>query len=238
MNYFQLSNAEWKKLRWGKFTGSNCYRLMGKGFDTYVNEVACERYTAYEHTDFEGTWEMRQGKAKEPQAFEFHRKILSKFAVDVDGNLLYPFIDGTYNIEYFGDNKPVFKEFDQEPYKGWMGNSLDSLISKRDGTPLFTGEYKCPKRDTHMFYLQNIKDAADLKEHKPEYYWQMQSGFLNYGVDLGHFCSYNEFFPFDQKMLLINVAANKNDQRALKIKLDAGIEKAQEIIEKLSKLKI
>lgn len=228
MNYFEKEKAEWKKIRWGKFTGSNGHRLMGKGFETYVNEVACERYTEYEDTGFDGTWEMRQGKIKEPEAFKFHEKILKQLSP--------AFTDGSLIIEYYGDNNPFFKEFDMEPFKGWMGNSLDTLISRKDRTPYLTGEYKCPKRDTHMFYLQHIKDAADLKEHKPEYYWQIQSGLLNFGCDLSHFCSYNEYFPIDQRMHIVNIPANKNDQRAFKLKLTQGIEKATEIIESLRNL--
>lgn len=227
MNYFQLSKAEWGKLRWGKFTGSNAHRLIGNGFETYVSEVACERYTEYEDTGFEGTWEMREGKRKEPEAYKFHRNILMQLA---------PFQNGSLTLEYYGDNNPQFKEYEDPKFKGYVGVSPDSVAFKKDGSPYLIGEYKCPKRDTHMMYLKKVREAVDLKMIKPEYYWQIQKNLLVWGAQIAHFCSYNEYFPYDQRMHIVDVLPNKSDQILLKTKLTAGIEKVNAIIEELKSL--
>lgn len=227
MNYFQLSKAEWAKQRWGKFTGSKISRLMGKGFDTYVNEVACERYCEYEHSDFEGTWEMREGKKKEPEAFSFHKKILMN---------LTPFQNGTLTLDYYGDNNPYFKEWDEPKFKGYCGVSPDSIAFKKEMKPYLVGEYKCPKRNTHMFYMKNLTESIDLKLHEPDYYGQIQFNLLVWNAEIAHFCSYNEYFPDDQKMKILEIFPDKNYQRELKIKLTAGIEKVNAIIEELKSL--
>lgn len=224
MNYFQEKKAEWAKQRWGKFTGSNAYKLFGKGFNSYVEEVACQKYTSYEHSDFEGTWEMREGKKKEPEAFAFHKAQLMQ---------LEPFIDGRLRIEYYGDNNPIFQPYDDDRFRDWVGISLDSLVVKSDGTPYLTGEYKCPKRDTHMMYIRKIKNGIDLKEYKPEYYWQIQLGILVSGVSFSHFCSYNEYFPYKHRMHIVEVFPNKNDHILLKSKLSQAIEEAHKILSEL-----
>lgn len=237
MNYFQLSKAEWAKQRWGKFTGSGISRLMGKGFDTYVEEVACERYCEYEDSGFEGTWEMREGKRKEPEAFRFHEKILKSFAVVPEvGEKFHPFQNGMFTLEYYGDNKPFFKEFEDPKYKGYCGVSPDSVAFRKNGDPYLLGEYKCPKRSTHMFYIKNIREGVDLKLHEPGYYGQIQFNLLVWGAELAHFCSYNEYFPQDQKMHLVEVLPDKNYLMSLKTRLSNGIKKVNSIIEELKSL--
>ena len=89
MNYFEEKEEKWGKLRWGMFTGSRISELFvmdkngcfGKGAMSYINKVACESYTEYEHNEFKGTWQMRQGKINEPMCAKYYFSWLTKRSI-------------------------------------------------------------------------------------------------------------------------------------------------------------
>lgn len=221
MSYFDEVKNNWGRQRWGKFTASCIYRLMGsaKSFDTYVDEVACEAYTEYEENQFDGTWEMRQGRIKEPIAFKFHENLLK----------IHLPADRFIKIEYFGDGNPNFKEYNEH-----AGASADCVVFKDVNVAYFGGEYKCPKRDTHFDRIRSMKEWTDLKERHPDYYWQCQFNMMCWNVDMWHWCSFNELFPLKDRLLIIEVPANKADQQKLKIKLSDAIIKKKEILSSLT----
>lgn len=55
------------------------------------------------------------------------------------------------------------------------GDSPDGIVLNTDGQPIGTLEIKCPKPETWMRYKATIHNAEELKDVKPEYYWQCQS---------------------------------------------------------------
>lgn len=221
MNYFEKTNTEWLKERWGCFTGSEIDRLLGSGFDKYVDEVACQAYTEFEENTFEGNWAMREGKKNEPLAFQFHQKIIQANFGDL------------VRAEYYGDATPLFKK-----YNDHSGASADSIIYKADSTPYIAGEYKCPTRDVHFWRLRNLKDHIDLKKAHPNYYGQLQFNMMCWNVDLSHWCSFNDkFIALSDKMVLIEVPADKNYQMNLKAKLSMAIKRKLVIISEMQNRK-
>lgn len=229
MNYFEESKVKWGQERWGFFTGSNIFKLLvkgsgttfGKGAMTYIEQVACQCYTNYEANDFEGTYAMREGRKKEPEASKFYEKIISHLFIN--GENLKP--------HYFGEKEPNFKKYNE-----YSGVSSDEVLFIGN-TPYIVAEFKCPTRDVHFFRLREIKKYTDnqshlfIKEHYPEYYAQIQFNMMAWCVKLGHWCSYNEYFPMDKRMLIIEVPEDKPFQNNLKIVLEMANKKKLEILE-------
>lgn len=232
-NYFDEKKAEWGKLRWGKFTGSSIYKLLergngttfGKGAMAYITQIACEAYTSYEQNDFEGTWDMREGKRKEPQAAKFYSHVIS--SIQVNGVPL--------RTIYYGDSDPHFKDYNEH-----SGASVD-MIGMLNDSPYFVPELKCPKRDTHFDRLIKLSAYKEeekyifLKTEHKDYYAQIQFEMMCWGVDFGHWVSYNEYFPMDDRIIIIHVPADKPFQKNLDLTLQLAIKEKIRILEELKK---
>lgn len=230
-NYFDEKKTEWGKLRKGKFTGSRISELLergtgtmfGKGAMTYITQMACDEYTEYEHNDFEGTWEMREGKRKEPEAAKFYSHIIS--SIEVNGTPL--------SIKYYGESDPFFKEYNAD-----SGVTADMVVSL-NGVPYFTPEFKCPKRSVHFDRLRRLKKYKEeekylfLKENHKDYYGQIQFQMMCWGVEFGHWVSYNEYFPMDERAIIIHVPADKPYQKNLDLTLKMAISEKRSILNEL-----
>ena len=97
----------------------------------------------------------------------------------------------------------------------------------------FGCELKNPSSAVHMEYLLTIKDSQDLKKESIEYYTQCQFAMMTFKTDLWHWCSHNEYFRGNDRMLIIEVPADKNFQADLEVKLGMAIKKKNEFIEQL-----
>lgn len=209
----------WRRKKWGRFSASQIFHLMipGKGevFSpggvTYIEQVAREAYTTYNEEDSVETYAMRMGKIKEAQAYAHLRRLLG--------------FDG---LQYHGGNDPVF-----DLYCPDSGVSPDCRAVLPDGTVSFGAEIKCPTGKIHMFYLRNIKDQWDLKKISEEYYAQVQKALLKYKCDHWLWTSYNEYFPFKDQQLLIEVKADKPYIQNMDVRLKMAIKKKYEIIEEM-----
>lgn len=223
-NYFEDLEDEWRKKKWGCFSASEIYKLLvpgakgmfGEGAMTYIKRIAREAYTMYNEDDKGFTSNaMRNGTMKEPESFGHLYKLL-----------------GFEGLQYCGIGEPVFQYFDAD-----SGCSPDVLAPKPDGIISFGAELKNPKGDTHFSYLidekDKINDQWDLKNKLIKFYSQCQFSMMSYKCDLWLWCSYNEYFPLKDRMLIIEVKKDDNFQNNLEARLVMAEKKKYEFLEQL-----
>lgn len=212
----------WRLAKWGKFSGSQIFHLMvpgegqlfSTGGITYIEKVAREAYTLYNDEESVESFAMKMGKVREPQSFDFYRRMI-----------------GVDSLEYYGGSNPLFVQYCPD-----SGSSPDCLAKLPDGSNSFGGELKNPTGKIHMHYIRNIHDQWDLKKESEEYYGQCQMGMIACKCDLWHWCSHNEYFPFKNRLLLIEVKADRAYQDNLRMRLKMAVKMKYEIIEELKNL--
>lgn len=208
----ELNKQEaWLKSREGKFTASNCHRLMTyedklddfpKGAMTYVEEVVIDILTDGKgKKDFKSD-AMDRGNEKELEA-------VAKFE-EITGIKCYSTGEDQKFVElcsYFGGTPD-----------GLFGD--DCLI-----------EVKCPDSKTHLFYLRNLKSLSDLKKHCSNYYWQIQGNLLATGRKFAYFISYDDRFTNpEHKFLVLEINRNDDDIAKLKKRLQMAEKHKQELL--------
>lgn len=214
---------QWKLARFGKFTASEIHKLLskgkgsemfGEGARTYIKQKAVDNYTGYEDRNVQ-TYAMMMGKVKEPEAYALYCKLL-----------------GFPGIKYFGGGDPVFIEYGPD-----AGCSPDALAYMPDDTISFGADFKCPTRDTHWDYLTEFKgkdkNQFDLRRVCEDYYAQIQFTMMCVKCELYHFVSYNEYFPFNDRMLILEIKPDKPYQANLDIRLKMAIKERNRLIEEL-----
>lgn len=202
----------WLRMKWGMLSASEIDVLMiqakeglfGQGALTYIERVARETYTAFNTDENVETFAMKKGKVKEALAFAHYFRLMGRMP----------------QLEYFGGGNPYFKK-----YSEGSGASPDCVawIDKEKELVSFGAEFKCPDSKTHWRYLLKIKDQWDLKKESGDYYGQCQHNMMTFKTDLWHWTSYNEHYPFEDQMLIVEVKADKDYQT----KLDLRIKQAE-----------
>jgi hypothetical protein len=201
----------WLKQREGKFTSSNCSKLMTyenklddlpAGAMTYAEEIVIEILTDGKGKKNFTSDAMDRGNEKELEAisrFETE-KGLKCHATGEDQNFIEL-------CSYFGGTPDgLFND--------------DGLI-----------EVKCPESKTHLFYLRNIKNVDNLKKHCANYYWQIQGNFLASGRKLAYFISYDDRFTNPtQQILILKIDRNDDDIAKLKKRLQMAEKHKQELL--------
>jgi len=210
----------WLKSREGKFTASNCHKLMTyedkpeefpKGAMTYVEEIVIEILTNGRGKESYKSDDMDRGNDKELEAVE-------------------RFENETGLVCYATGEDQKFVELCT--YFGGTPDGLFDEVKMREGTEI-NGliEVKCPKSKTQLFYLRNLKTATDLKKHCTNYYWQMQGNFLSTGRTTGYFISYDDrFVNPEQQILILKIDRNDDDIAKLKKRLQMAEKHKQELL--------
>ena len=210
----QQKHEAWLKSREGKFTSSNCHKLMTyedkpdefpKGAMTYVEEIVIEILTDGKGKESYKSDDMDRGNEMELQAIE-------RFETET-GLKCYATGEDQKFVElcsYFGGTPDGF--FD--------GAEEDGLI-----------EVKCPKSKTHLFYLRNLKTQADLKKHCTNYYWQLQGNLLATGRRTAYYISYDDRFTNpEQQILILKIERNDEDIEKLKKRLAMAERHKQQLL--------
>lgn len=213
----------WLRKKWGRFSASQMFHLnvpgkageiFSPGGITYIEQVACEAHTIYNDEESVESKAMKIGKIREPQSFAFLSRLLG--------------FDG---LQYFGGDNPIF-----DLYCPDSGVSPDCKAMLPDGTVSFGAELKNPTRKVHMFYLRNIKDQLDLKRISDEYYAQVQMALMKYKCDHWLWCSHNEYFPFKNRMKIVEVKTDERYQQNMAIRIKMAVKMKYKIIEELNNL--
>lgn len=206
-------SSQWRDARAGKFTGSEVWKLL---------------------TD------PRTNKAKEAGAWSETAMtyIKTKVAEELTGL-----------VHETGPAYPlVWGEEQEESAKSWYKN-LYGVEIKRAGFIAFTdhagvtpdgyagesvAELKCPYNSAnHVEYL-TWKSWVDLKENKPEYWYQIQTEILFSKKPKGLFISYDPRMILDvHKMQVIEVFPDTDDQQRILDRIDKAIKTKIQIIKGL-----
>jgi len=207
------NTEEWERIRIGRFTSSEMYKLLtppktkeakeaGKLSETaltYIYVKVAESITGQKKQD-SYAFPLVYGKQTEPEAIEY-------------------FCEKTGHI-----HEPI----GFIPFGDHAGGSPDGII---DGNSLL--ETKCPYAvETHIDYLM-LTDQWDLKRLNPAYYTQMQSNLLFSEKEKGYFVSYDPRYPEKQRMAIIEVKPDQEIFDRIVSVLPKAIEEKLKLIQLL-----
>jgi len=185
LKHVPQNTEEWERVRIGRFTSSEMYKLLtppkakvdkeagnlSETALTYISVKVAETITGQKKQD-SYAFPLVYGKQTEPEAIEYFCKVTG-FEHEPIGFIV------------FGDH---------------AGGSPDGIIN---GTEIL--EMKCPYAvETHIDYLMMV-DQWDLKRYNPGYYYQCQSNLLFSDKSLCHFASYDPRYPEKQRLVRIPV---------------------------------
>lgn len=212
--HIKQGTEEWDKMRIGRFTSSEMYRLItppktkedkdaGKLSETaltYVNEKVAETLTGMAKQN-SYAYPLVYGKETEAQAIEVFCERTG-------------FIWDEIGFVSFGDH---------------AGGSPDGIINETDIL-----EVKCPYAiDTQVDYLQ-LTDQWDLMRLKPAYYWQCMSNLLFTGKERAHFVSFDPRYPDKQQIVHIVIKPITDDFQKITDKIAKAVEEKLKILKSIS----
>ncbi len=188
----------WFMQRHACFTASMSYKLLlpskdgslfSAGAMTYIREKAVEALTVlHERPQMEFVESLIHGKAQEYNAFD-----------------AYVRATGNHSMRYFGTENPLYLEINE-----YSGGSPDGLMG--EGTTIHLGlELKSPFNPANHFKYLQFKSQWDLKEHRIEYYTQIQMLMMAMKTNDFDFGSFDD--RFRKKEHQIKVLAIKKDQK-------------------------
>lgn len=220
MDAFDLELAEasgqrtqaWRDVRAGKFTASEIHKLMGDPRSKAAKEAG-------EWSDAANTYI----NTKVAEELTGHCEQARSNAIEW-GEELEPVAK-----EYFTliTGKPVkfagFKIFNQH-----AGGSPDGFI---DGGII---EIKCPYNSGNQVEYLKLTKGIEIQAEYPEYWWQMQANMLFNSVNMCLFVTFDPRFPEKQKMHIVEVHADLDDQNRMAKRLHLAIEHKLNLIKKLT----
>jgi hypothetical protein len=211
-------SQDWLKLRRGKFTASELYKLIGTGQKpskfgdrledwtdtaaTYIKSKVAETFS--DQSQEITSVEMRWGVEHEPVARAYYEGVFGEEVEEV-GFILWP--------------------KDQN-----CGCSPDGLVKgKHRGI-----EIKCPYNlEPHIeaFLIQN---NDDFKAMKPMYYWQVMASMLFSGLSAWDFVSYHPYFHPDKRIVSIEILSDSEAFSILTERLLAAVKVRDELIRQIN----
>ncbi len=219
----------WLEKKWGRFSASEEGQLtvmgpadkktgvrpfFGDGAVTYIREVARQAYTMFNDEEDQGmSFQMKMGIAKEHISFAYLQKMLGR---DV--------------LTYYGNLNPLFELYTED-----SGTSPDSVAWKDELNKIvsFGAELKNPSGKIHMHYLETVRTWEDLKKESIKFYTQCQKAMMTFKTDLWLWCSHNEYFPAKDRMLIIEIPADKAFQADLDIRIEMATKEKYKVMENL-----
>lgn len=211
---FVEENALWIAEKLGKFSGSGISRLLKGG----TRPMTPEELAAREKGNLRKTVDILFGDGAHTYIREKYGEIIRQeparaeisraatewgLAHEHEGVDFYQRITQTPTIEYYGGANPRF--IPMPGFEKWAGVSLDGMVPG-----MKTIEGKCPfVAANHDLYME-FKDAADLKDGCPDYFAQMQMGFMCSGLNVGDFFSYDPR-PIEPKYRMKIIEVQKDE---------------------------
>ncbi len=179
----EAGSKEWHAFRSGRFTASECHKLMGeKGgittatAQTYIMEKVAETLTGGWHEEM-STPATRWGKEMELEAAMYYEL--------------------AFNCE-------VIKPDPQSPeWSNEVSTSPDGIVLLPTGVHIGQ-EYKCPYNPTNHAKHMLIRSVEDLKSANKEAYWQIVMNMLVWQLDW-EFISFDPRFSGDKRMHVVEI---------------------------------
>ena len=214
MKHVDQNTLAWEKIRVGRFTSSEMWRLLtppkskeakeaGKLSETalsYINVKVAETLTGQQKTT-SYAYPLVYGKEQEPIAIE----------------------------AFCGKKDFKWEEIGFVAFGEYAGGSPDGLINETDIL-----EVKCPWAiETQLDYLM-LTDQWDLKRLKPEYYWQCMSNLLFTMKDKCHFVSFDDRYPDDKKIVHLEIKPVSEDFQKITEAIEKAVKAKLEILNLLT----
>jgi YqaJ-like viral recombinase domain len=214
-----------KSIRVGMFSASEFHKLMT--CEKKPNELPIGAMTYIYKKVAEELAETKENTVITP-AME-HGNLCEELAVDeferLTGIDLYATGDYQQTIVYSDIESPLF---------GHVVGTPDAVIVDEFGEIISGVEFKCPDSHTHVFNLVNLTDAASLKSHYSEYYWQVIGYLLLTGAQEWHFSSFDpRFHDESNKMHYFKITRNDDEIKKLINRLTLAIQTKISILNKL-----
>lgn len=233
--YVDQGSEEWEKLRIGRFTSSEIYRIMECGKRPMTDaELKARPKTGVgsKTTQVPDPSKMSKGgmsyiRQKVWETLTGTGKISSYAYPLVYGKEMEP-----EAIEYFESSTGLLTQsVGFQPWTDHAGGSPDRLIGETEGL-----EVKCPWSDEQIDYLM-LTDHWDLRANYPEYYWQCVSLMLFTGRDKWHFATYDpRMKEAKHKMTHLIIEADKvaEDMELIGVALTGAVEEKLKLLKLLS----
>lgn len=198
---------DWYRDRLGRITGSCVGEIVGRGKGaafsksgyTYLNTVASERLIPAYITDDDELFRqyldetsvssksMRIGTLREDEARQLYQD-LTCYPVSEVGCIPHPDIDG-------------------------FASSPDGVIYLDGEHPVGVLEIKCPKPNTFVEYLTQVKTPSDLRKYNNKYFWQCLA---HLAVTGAKWCDFVVYCPYIETPIhKIRITPEEADMRTL-----------------------
>lgn len=196
----QINN--WLLTRCGKFTSSEIHKLIPNG------RAKGEIFSATGKTYIKQ--KAAESITKEP--IQKPTTYAMEWGLSHENEALTMFETLYGEITKFGGGNPEF--FSQNEF--W-GGSPDATISDS------VIEVKCPFNSSEHFEHLLMKNADDLKDYAPEYYWQMVSNMIILKKNNGIFVSYDPRYPLEHNLKVLKFELHPLDAELLISKVEKAI---------------
>lgn len=190
---------EWDKVRLGRFTSSEIYKIMECGKRPMTKDELAARPKSGKGSK---TTQVPDPSQMSATGLKYIRQKVWETLTGqpLPGPYAYPLVWGKdqepFAVQEFEKRTGIVTEpTGFQPYTDHAGGSPDRLIGKDAGL-----EIKCPSSDAQVDYLM-FTDHYDIKNNKPEYYWQCVSLMLFTGRKTWHFCTYDPRMVEDKHKL-------------------------------------
>ena len=212
----------WLLLRHSNFTSSMNYKLLTSGKDgelfsaggkTYIQEKVVETLTdLQEKPELEYVEALVHGVANEYASFHAYQQATRN-----------------NNMRFFGGENPVYLSRNE-----YSGGSPDGLMG--EGEVIHLGlELKNPKNPNNHFKYLKFNDQWDLKQHRLEYYTQVQDLISITGAKAFHWVSYCDLFKDPKlKIKIIEVLPDQKFIDNLEIRIAMAQKEKLKIIDSLN----
>lgn len=221
LNQPEQRTYDWHRARLGHWTGSEIYKLMGKGraknekfsetAKSYIIKVLSERM-------------LNAKVVEDDELFGLYLNQVSSWSKAIEWGVEHELEARKLYEKETGNEVTEVASVAHEDIEFYAA-SPDGLVLKADKVI----EMKCPLPETFVRYKLMIGDAADLKAVKPEYYWQTMAEMDCTGASVCDFVVYN---PFMGKP--IHIATIERDNEAIAT-IHNRIEEAEQYILDLTK---
>lgn len=187
--HIQQGSDEWDKIRCGRFTSSEIYKILECGKRPMTEAELKARPKTGKGSK---TTQVPDPSKMSTTGLKYIRQKVWETLCDapLPGPYAYPLVYGKQTepeaVEYF--ERVTGLETVEVGFQVWTdhaGGSPDRLIGKDEGL-----EVKCPSSDEQVDYLM-MNDHYDLKRNYPNYYWQCTSLMLFTNRKKWHFCTYD-----------------------------------------------
>lgn len=230
--YTEQGSEQWEKLRVGRFTSSEFYKLMECGFRPMTPQELAARPKSGKGSK---TTRVPDPKTMGKAGITYIRqKVWETLTGQIkSSSYAYPIVYGKEMedeaVEHF--EKTYGLETTKVGFQPWTdhaGGSPDRLIEDKEGL-----EIKCPFSDEQIDYLM-LTDHWDLKALYPAYYWQCVTLLLFTGRERWRFCTYDPRME-DEKLKMTHLIIERDkvteDLELIPVVLASAVEEKLKLIQ-------